>query len=379
MRQQEIRGLTSLRGIAAFYVVLLHFSATAQTVSVGIIPSLAPEGVLAVDLFFVLSGFIMAYTYLDDFQTRGLRAFPDFIGKRIARIEPLNIVLLLILVACAATATFLFGGGPFPRFQWAVLYTDLPANLLLLQGLGIGHNLNGPSWSISDEFAAYLIFPLLLKMAFHPLRIVCMAVVLAAVALLSVMASKQPHLGMDPTGYGIYWDVVRCFSEFVLGLVSYRFFKNERYQKALSSDTSLAIVAIAIAIFVVARLGDLFAVLLFPALIIAIARNQTRGKQIFELRILYFTGLISYSLYLVHGPIRPIERALVQALHPAPLSIVSAMTFAALGALSVIPIAALSYHLIEKPGRAIFRRLLPATRRLEAGASATQPPTLAAI
>ena len=45
-------------------------------------------------------------------------------------------------------------------FQRESLAFDLPANLLMLQGLGIGTNLNGPSWSISTEFAAYFLFPL---------------------------------------------------------------------------------------------------------------------------------------------------------------------------------------------------------------------------
>ena len=72
--KQEIRALTALRGIAALAVALQHFSAAAQDAASGWIPSLAPHGYMAVDFFFVLSGFIMAYTYADGFERLGARA-----------------------------------------------------------------------------------------------------------------------------------------------------------------------------------------------------------------------------------------------------------------------------------------------------------------
>ena len=62
LTMKEINALTSLRGIAALAVVLQHFSATAQKHCDVTIPSLAPHGYMAVDFFFVLSGFIMSYT-----------------------------------------------------------------------------------------------------------------------------------------------------------------------------------------------------------------------------------------------------------------------------------------------------------------------------
>jgi peptidoglycan/LPS O-acetylase OafA/YrhL len=65
--RREIKPLTSLRGIAAMAVVAQHFSATAQSLTQTTIPSLVPHGYMAVDLFFVLSGFIMCYTYLESF------------------------------------------------------------------------------------------------------------------------------------------------------------------------------------------------------------------------------------------------------------------------------------------------------------------------
>src|SRR4051794_32482617 len=140
----ELRALTSLRGIAAMAVVLQHFSATAQEHCVVTIPSLVPHGYVAVDFFFVLSGFIMAYTYLASFERLGTAAYRPFLAKRFARIVPLNLAVLLVIGLLGAGSVALAGVNIF--FQSKNLAYDFAANALMLQGLGIGTNLNGPSW-----------------------------------------------------------------------------------------------------------------------------------------------------------------------------------------------------------------------------------------
>ncbi|RYY08441.1 MAG: acyltransferase, partial [Alphaproteobacteria bacterium] len=159
----EIKALTSLRGLAAMAVVLQHFSATAQQNASGWIPSIVPHGYMAVDFFFVLSGFIMSYTYLAAFETAGLRAYGPFLWKRVARIFPLGIAITLI-IALLGTAAAPFGlTGLFYRLPPETgLGTLIVINLLHLQGLMPDYNLNDPSWSVSVELGAYLLFPLLI-------------------------------------------------------------------------------------------------------------------------------------------------------------------------------------------------------------------------
>ncbi len=207
----EIRPLTSLRGIAAFAVVLQHFSASAQTLTPDWIPSLAPHGYMAVDFFFVLSGFIMSLTYLAEFEARGLRAFPDFMVKRIARIVPLNLFVLLVLTIAGLVSRGLTGTNMF--FDDSTIAFDLPANALMLQGLGVGQNLNGPSWSISTEFAAYFLFPLFVVCVFNRARVLSAAVLLFALAILCSVAMRHPRLGLGSDDIGD--QVARCFTEFV--------------------------------------------------------------------------------------------------------------------------------------------------------------------
>jgi len=109
----EIKALTSLRGIAAMVVVMQHFSTTAQRHAAVNIPSLVPHGYMAVDLFFVLSGFIMAYTYHADFALRGNLAMPSFLLKRAARILPLNTVTVVAIVLAGMVSGLILGTNIF--------------------------------------------------------------------------------------------------------------------------------------------------------------------------------------------------------------------------------------------------------------------------
>lgn len=180
---REIKALTSLRGIAAMMVVLQHFSATVQLQAAGSIPSLVPHGYMAVNLFFVLSGFIMAYTYSGDFDRRGLQAMPSFLLKRAARILPLNTAVVLAIVLAGFGSKAVWGNNIF-HASTALSY-DIICNLFLLQAFGLGTNLNGPSWSICTEFAAYLAFPVLLASVFSRRTMVAFAALSASEAAIA--------------------------------------------------------------------------------------------------------------------------------------------------------------------------------------------------
>src|SRR3954447_21165602 len=202
----EIKALTSLRGIAAMMVVFQHFSVTAQQHSEVTIPSLVPHGYIAVDLFFVLSGFIMAYTYLADFRAHGVQAFPGFIMKRVARIVPLNTFAVLFVLAAGAVSMKCLDRNIFHAS------TNIPfdaiSNLIMVQGLGVGLNLNAPSWSISTEFAAYFAFPLFLWLVFKQRWAFAVGAIAVCFAVLAVIALTHGRLGLDTAS--IEGGVARC-------------------------------------------------------------------------------------------------------------------------------------------------------------------------
>jgi peptidoglycan/LPS O-acetylase OafA/YrhL len=354
----EIRALTSLRGLAAMAVVMQHFSATAQLHSAVTIPSLVPHGYVAVDLFFVLSGFIMAYTYEADFEARGLQAFPNFLGKRVARIVPLNLVTIAIIVLAGAASEAVLSRNIFDDSH-NLLY-DVIMNALMLQGLGIGHNLNGPSWSISTEFAAYFLFPMFLALVMSRRRAAAAAALIAAASLLCLIAAGHPRLGLDTTTTA--GDVGRCFTEFVMGVGCYRAIRVRRIAQLVGRDAVAAGLLFAAAAMMALRI-DLFAALLFPVVVASLACNRGRVAAALGTRIPYFLGVISFSIYLLHSILRPLELEIVRALHPAPLSGAVALLFALVGSLTVIPFAWLAYVCVERPGRAFVRGMLILPRR----------------
>ena len=334
-------------------VVMQHFSATAQRLSAVTIPSLVPHGYLGVDLFFVLSGFIMSYTYLASFESAGLRAFPAFLGKRVARVVPLNVAVLMSLMVLAAISTNLLGRNIF--FNSNNVPFDLVANLLMLQGLGVGTNLNGPSWSISTEFAAYLLFPLYVILIFHARAAVWIPALSIAVGLLCWQAFLHPRLGL--ASEAIADQVIRCFTQFGIGMGAYRLSCHPRMASLLGSDR-VAFGLVGGCLFFLALRVDLPVALLFPFLIVSFANNKGRMERLMSHPAPYFLGVISYSIYLIHNPFRPMWLEVFHALHLAPLSAPAALAFALVGSLCVIPFAWVAYRLVERPGRAVVRRLL---------------------
>ncbi len=347
----EIRALTSLRGIAAMAVVLQHFSTTAQQHSASNIPSLVPHGYIAVDLFFVLSGFIMAYTYLRDFEARGLAAFVPFLLKRVARIVPLNSFAVCLVLAMGAVSGVVLGRNVV--FDSAHVGFDAVCNLLMLQGVGIGTNLNAPSWSISTEFAAYLVFPVLIGIVFHRRWWLAGGAVLACAILLTGLATMQPRLGLNADS--IVGGLIRCFTEFAIGLMTYRIVQLPSARAVLEGD-GVALAAIGWTLAMLLARVDLLIVCGFPPLIGALACNRGRVAAWFGLRFPYFLGVISFSIYLLHHPLRPVWLEVIRALHPEPMSTPLALAVAFGCSVSVIPLARLAYVAIERPGRRMLRR-----------------------
>ena len=355
----ELKSLTALRGVAAMAVVMQHFSATAQGYCRETIPSLVPHGYVGVDFFFVLSGFIMAYNYADEFQQRGRAAFAPFLAKRVARIVPLNAAVLLGLLGAGLASVALTGRNIF--FSAADLPYDILANLFMLQGLGIGRNLNGPSWSISTEFSAYLLCPMLIMLTFGS-RARVAATAALGVAALCLLAMTRPRLALsfdDPP-----YSLVRCFAEFALGMAACRMAAHAGAARVLRRDAAAFGLAGAAAALLAARV-DLPAVLLLPFIVAAFALNTGRAARLAQWRFFYFLGMISFSLYLIHSPFRPLATHLLRAVAPEPVGPGAALVFALAGSLLVIFPAWATYVWIERPGRRWGRMLSGAATRRE--------------
>lgn len=348
----EIRALTALRGVAAMAVVLQHYSSTAEVWSGARIPSLAPHGYMAVDFFFILSGFIMAYTYADAFRTRGIAAYGPFLLRRVARVWPLQVFVVLALVGVGLVFQTFTGGWGLFRSESIVF--DALANLLMLQGFGIGENLNGPSGTVSQELGAYIAFPLLLWFAMHRRPWVAALAGAVAVGVLLHEALGAPKLGLHSRDIGVM--VARCFAEFTLGLLVWRAWR-EGWCRWVGGDAATAGFSAAAAASLL--LGyDLPAALLFVPIVLAFAWNTGWPARLAGASVPYFLGLISYSLYLIHSPIRFAQFDLLEMLVPGQVSTPVALATAFVLALTPIPVAWITYRFVEEPGRDAIRALL---------------------
>jgi peptidoglycan/LPS O-acetylase OafA/YrhL len=343
---QEIKGLTSLRGIAAMAVVLQHFSKTAQVHTGVPIPSLVPHGYLAVDFFFVLSGYIMCYTYLHTFRSEGMRAYLPFLKKRAVRLMPLNAFVTLTMLLLAGLSHQLLNRNIF--FGKVDLPIDLLWNLLMLQGLGIGNSMNGPSWSVSVELLAYALFPVLITFVLHRTLAVKMLSGVMAVCALTWVAMHSPHFGLEAETP--LFGAVRCLSEFSLGMLAYQWGQSWSKSNWIRSD-GLAWVAFAMCLLFLLLRNDLLVALCFPLMVAATAHNTGRVRAGLSRPTWLFMGQISFSLYLIHDLFRSAELILIRALHPTPLTAAQGILFALLGSLSVIPFAWLAYRYVEGPSR----------------------------
>jgi len=212
----ELRALTALRGVAALWVVAFHYKLESL---LGWPPVAAlRKGYLWVDFFFVLSGLVLAYVYGEQFRERAsvtAARVGAFLRRRLARIYPVHALTLALAIASAAAA------GTLPPWRIAAWHTL--TNTLLIQAWGIHtqRTWNAPAWSISTEWAAYLLFPV-------TVGVVLRARVAGAVAIGLTCYSALLALGAaaGDGSLGVTYDLglVRCHAEFTLGLVLYRAF-----------------------------------------------------------------------------------------------------------------------------------------------------------
>ena len=305
---EEIRTFTGLRGVLAVAVMIDHYAAVDFSAPFPL--SMLPHFYLSVDLFLLLSGFILAKTYEDRLRRLPFAAgYGMFLGRRIVRLWPLY---ALTTVACfglvrAGLLTFLH-----PDNSWAAL----GANLLAVQSwIWPGSSLNGPGWSISTEWFANLLFPLLVPLVLGGSWWRALGIAGVAVAVLAASAAWFGQLFDVPspwvvnviTGPGA---VGRCLGEFALGMVCWRIRDRAGWARVLGRDR--VVVPLLVALFVLMQWTalDVPFVLASAVLLTGLSLEASRVSRILRSRVLMGLGRISYSIYLVHIPLLPVRDTL---------------------------------------------------------------------
>lgn len=363
MAKADIPALTGVRGLAASLVVLYHFWPTSE-MHVGLVRNSVGRCYLWVDLFFVLSGFVIALNYGHMFARGSSReAVGRFLIRRIARLYPLYLFMVLVQIICAVGTQGGFGthGDPYAAYL-PHPGRDILANLLLVQSWGVSDSIVGTAWSISTEWAAYLAFPLLVALAVFGRRRTA-AIVGVAAALLLVGAvwldlrdgayhsgSLDAYSGMEVA------PLLRCFGDFMLGLLAYRLSHVSRAMAWAGRDTvGLGLIA-AIALVFAAGLPDLVVVALFPPLVLNLSANRGLPARLFASAVMVRLGVLSYAIYLLHPllerPGQNLAGWLGQVMPEAPALLLAGAAITAV----LLTLAAGAYRWIEQPGRRLLRR-----------------------
>ena len=369
MKVREIRALTGLRGIAALYVVVFHYLGKLPFSNP--ITTLFAHGYLAVDFFLILSGFVMTLNYAPAFKLDfSFATYLAFLWRRIARIYPLYIVMTIV------SALFFYNGvyrlASFERSLTAVLVF----NAGMVQSWGLSSSLDAPAWSISAEWAAYLLFPAFLILCLHKGRITAITTALLCIFLLTILCFIPRSWGfpvelgrahnndalLDHSEAWMALPLLRCLPEFALGVLAFRLSAASEKHRGFSYPPAWILLTF-ISILLTLPRSDLAVVLLFPLLIISLVLNIDIANRFLSSDPLEFLGRLSYSIYLVHSLLSGMLTRVHSILEDD--GIPHAQTVAALiSIIAIMPCAYLTYRLVEIPGRRWLISRLPASRLL---------------
>ncbi len=345
MTRPELKPLTSVRGLFAWMVVLYHLRLACRGwMEPGVVAVLA-KGYLAVDFFFLLSGFVIWLNYGERLAKRG--AGVDFLVRRIARVWPLHAAMLAF--AAAMALLLLATGRPAPRFPFAVL----PLHLAMMQDWGFTDALmwNDPAWSISCEWAAYLLTSLaalLLPRKRQPTVVLMVAALLPLLLLHMLFA----HAGATTLGFDISrFGPIRCLTEFSCGAVLSTLW--QRWRRDWLVEVTCWLLGGATLLGWWAGMAETLAVpFAFATLLVALAIGAERPRNLLAGRAIHFLGEISYATYLSHFLLFfAFKLAFIRDANDVSPAQAGAYLLLVLGASVAL------YTLVERPAqRAILRR-----------------------
>lgn len=348
------RLLDGLRGVAALMVVWYHvfegfgFAGAVNGISDGSITTFN-HGYLAVDFFFMLSGFVISYAYYSRWHTSnssGLTAsttsrstapgdltLAGFFMRRLIRLHP-----MVIMGAIIGAISFCIGGCTNwmgETISWQNIALALALGMLLIpawpgarfdvRGNGEMYPLNGPSWSLFFEYIGNILYALVIrKLSTKPLKLLTAALGLCYAAFAITNTSGYGNIGVGWTLDHINFPggLIRMLFPFTMGTTLHRvlFVKNEKkpcriieYLGSLPANLIFACCTITLfAIFSVPFLGVsekfcangifefICVAVIFPAIVLAAAsRSNSSGKG----KTINFLGELSYPLYIIHYPV----------------------------------------------------------------------------
>lgn len=314
--------LDGLRGVAAMLVVVFHLF---ETYSSGPADQIINHGYLAVDFFFVLSGFVIGYAYDDRW---GRMSTWDFFKRRLIRLQPMVVLGTLI-------GAFWFYFGAAPGFElvmqtpwWKLLLIMILGCVMFptppsmdIRGWKEINSLNGAQWSLLWEYIANILYALFVRrfsrvalgvmVALSAFLTIDLAMDLDVFGLLEVRSYARYTVigGFGLTPDQIYIGICRLLYPFFGGLLLYRLGKLRVNLKSGGMLWCSLAVAATLAVPHIGGethqwLNGLYCVVIilfvYPAIVAAGAGSPLKGRK--TTAVCKFLGLISYPLYITHYP-----------------------------------------------------------------------------
>ena len=301
--------LDGLRGVAAVMVVMFHIL---ETFSLGDHnKQIINHGYLAVDFFFVLSGFVIGYAYDDRWPKMGLK---EFFKRRLIRLQPMIIAGMLI-----GAITFYFQDcSIFPGISqtpvWKMLLVMLIGFTLFPVGRSLDvrgwyemHPLNGPAWTLFYEYIANILYALFIRKFSN--KVLSILAIIAGAALIHLaLTNGQGDLigGWSLEPKQLWIGFTRLTYPFTAGLLLSRVIKPGHINKAFLWCSILLIISLSIP-----RIGGheelwmnglydaLIVLIVFPIIVYLGASGTVLGPAV---KINKFLGEISYPMYIIHYP-----------------------------------------------------------------------------
>lgn len=305
--------LDGLRGVAALLVIWYHVF---EGFATSPIDQQFNHGYLAVDFFFILSGFVIGYAYDD--RWKSTMNVKDFFKRRLIRLHP-----MVVLGAVLGAITFYIQGcekwdGTQVTLSMVMvamllnlfLIPSIPGSAPEVRGNGEMYPLNGPSWSLFFEYIGNILYALFIRKL--STRALTVLVVLAGIALAAFAMfnmSGNYHLGVGWTlmDYNLAGGFLRMLFSFSIGLLMSRNFKPLHVRGAFWI-CSLGIVVLLSVPYIGgtetpwmnAAYDSVCTIFLFPMLVYLGASGKATDKG--TVKVCKFLGDISYPVYIIHYP-----------------------------------------------------------------------------
>jgi peptidoglycan/LPS O-acetylase OafA/YrhL len=374
IRPKTIYSLQGTRGICALVVAIAHFDAIILTdLKIFLRPA------LAVDFFFVLSGFILYYRYESELKN-GAISFLNYSLKRLARLVPLHIFTLFILISSYAIYTILlnyssageFSLSGFPaiddgrRYGQGELYSFV-TDVFLLSGIGfhsVDATWNYPSWSVSSELFVGLAFGVIFT--FRRAWLITISGLFILFCYIALW-NYPGHLQSHSQSHFFFLDIglLRTIGGFAAGVCVAMHRKHFERSGVLLSKFDLSIFsAIVLSYFILFGRDNYIDFIAIPAIAVLIGSLSARSGSVSKFLSsmpLKRLGDISFSVYLIHVTVIGLfqfvltdgERPVTNYISPA-----QQLWLLSLYIPAVLVAATLCFKYIEKPSRGFLYNLI---------------------